>query len=44
MRKYFMILTLAFSYLALTGAASANMPGGSPQCGDDCGILIGNAR
>ncbi|MEP6716928.1 MAG: hypothetical protein ABJC09_15260 [Terriglobia bacterium] len=42
MRKVLMILTLAVSYLAMTGAASANMPGGSPQCGDDCGSPIGN--
>jgi hypothetical protein len=38
MRKLFMILTLAASYLALSGAASANMPGGPPECGDNCQI------
>ena len=35
MRKFFMILTLAVSYLAVSGAASADMPG-SPQCDPLC--------
>jgi hypothetical protein len=35
MRKLFMILTLAVSYLAVTGAASADMPG-SPTCSPNC--------
>ena len=36
MRKLFMILTLAVSYLAVVGSASANVPGGAPECGNDC--------
>jgi hypothetical protein len=34
MRKFFMILTLAVSFLAVT--ASADMPGGPPQCSPNC--------
>jgi hypothetical protein len=33
MRKFFMILTLAVSYLAATGASNAMI---SPQCGGNC--------
>jgi hypothetical protein len=36
MRKFFMILTLTVSCLAITGAASADMPGGPPQCSPNC--------
>jgi hypothetical protein len=36
MRKFFMILTLAVSYLAISGAASANVPGGPPGCDPNC--------
>jgi hypothetical protein len=35
MRKFFMILTLAVSYLAVSGAASANVPQ-TPQCDPGC--------
>lgn len=41
MRKFFMIITLAVSFLAVTGAASAEMPGGAPQCGDNCTLGFG---
>ncbi|MGD1070756.1 MAG: hypothetical protein ABSB15_11500 [Bryobacteraceae bacterium] len=36
MRKFFMILTLAVSFLAVTGVASTDMPGGPPQCSPNC--------
>ena len=36
MRTLFMILALAASYLAVTGAASANTQGGAPQCSPGC--------
>ena len=34
MRKLMMLLTLAISFLGVTGAASAG--GSPPQCGDNC--------
>jgi len=36
MRKFFMILTLAVSYIAISGAASADMPGDPPACDPNC--------
>ena len=36
MRKFFMILTLAVSYLAVAGMADDNLPGGTPQCDPNC--------
>jgi hypothetical protein len=36
MRKFFMILTLAVSYIAISGVASADMPGGPPTCSPNC--------
>lgn len=35
MRKFFMILTLAISYMAATGAAHAD-GGAPPTCGGNC--------
>jgi hypothetical protein len=33
MRKFMMVLTLALTFLAVTGSASQITP---PECGDDC--------
>jgi hypothetical protein len=36
MRKLFMILTLAVSFLAVSGVASSGVPGGVPECDPNC--------